>query len=95
VSLVDTLKRLVGRGREVAGDNAEKIHEAVDKAGGFIDEKTGGKYSDRIGKGTDAIKHAFPERGAAPGAPPAPAPTPVPEPPAEPTPPADPAPPQG
>jgi hypothetical protein len=83
MSLMDTLKGLVGKGKDVATENADKIHDAVDKAGGFIDEKTGGKYSDQIGKGAEAVKNAIPEQpaAAAPETPPAP---PAPEPPAEP-----------
>ncbi|MBY8857722.1 antitoxin [Nocardia sp. CA2R105] len=65
MSLMDTLKGLVGKGREVAAENADKIHGAVDKAGEFIDEKTGGKYSDQIGKGATALKNAIPEQPGA------------------------------
>ncbi|RDI61395.1 antitoxin [Nocardia pseudobrasiliensis] len=75
MSLMDTLKGLVGKGREAASENAEKVHGAVDKAGGFINEKTGGKYSDQIGKGADAIKNAIPEKDQ-PQTPPPPAPEP-------------------
>ncbi|MBF6334175.1 antitoxin [Nocardia transvalensis] len=91
MSLLDTLKGLVGKGRDAASENAEKIHGAVDKAGGYIDQKTGGKYSDKIEKGTGAIKKAVPEQqspGAqgqpAPPPPPPPAPAPPKEPPATP-----------
>nr|WP_221333090.1 antitoxin [Nocardia transvalensis] len=80
--MIDTLKGLVGKGRDAASENAEKIHDAVDKAGGFIDEKTGGKYSDKIGKGTDALKNAIPDKDQ-PGAAPEQTP-PAPEPPADP-----------
>jgi hypothetical protein len=62
MSLMETLKGLVGKGRDAVAENAEKVHDAVDRAGGFIDEKTGGKYSDQIGKGVDAVKNAIPER---------------------------------
>lgn len=79
MSLMDTLKGLVGLGKDAAAKNPDKVHEAVDKAGDFIDEKTGGKYSDQIGKGADAVKNAIPEHGQ-PETPPAPDP----EPPAEP-----------
>ncbi len=81
MSLMDTLKGLVGKGKDVAAQNAEKIESAVDKAGGFIDQKTGGKYSDKIDKGAEAVKNAIPEQGgagAAPEASPAPAPDPTP-----------------
>ncbi|WP_227984465.1 antitoxin [Nocardia spumae] len=92
MSLMDTLKGLMGKGRDVASENAEKIHGAVDKAGGFINEKTGGKYSDHIGKGTDAIKKSIPEQDGGT--------TPTPEPPQTPqtppaTPPQAPQPPEG
>ncbi|WP_280269855.1 antitoxin [Nocardia wallacei] len=88
MSLMDTLKGLVGKGRDAAAENAEKIHGAVDKAGSFIDEKTGGKYSDKIEKGTEKVKGAIPEQDKAPGGPgeatPPPPPPPAPEPPADP-----------
>lgn len=60
MSLVDTLKGLLGKGKEAVEQNADKINEAVDKAGTFIDEKTGGKYSDKIEKGKDAAKKVVP-----------------------------------
>ena len=63
MSLMDTLKGLVGKGRDAASQNAEKVHGGVDKAGSFINEKTGGKYSGQIDKGADAIKKQFPEQG--------------------------------
>lgn len=88
MSLIDTLKGLVGKGKEVAAQNAEKIESAVDKAGGLIDQKTGGKFSSQIDKGTEAIKGAIPADQAAaeaapaepaPAAPAEPAPEPAPE----------------
>ncbi|MFC4124616.1 antitoxin [Nocardia rhizosphaerae] len=60
MSIVDTLKGLLGKGKETVEQNADKINEAVDKAGTFIDEKTGGKYSDKIEKGKDAAKKVVP-----------------------------------
>ncbi|WP_433523265.1 antitoxin [Nocardia pseudovaccinii] len=75
MSLVDTLKGLVGKGRDAAAENADKIYDAVDKAGGFIDEKTGHKYTDKIGKVQEAAKKAVPTDHSA-SEPPAPAPKP-------------------
>ncbi|MFE3102858.1 antitoxin [Nocardia tengchongensis] len=66
---MDTLKGLVGKGKEVAAQNAEKIEQAVDKAGHVIDEKTGGKFSSQIGKGAEAVKNAIPTDTAAAEAP--------------------------
>ncbi|MGW4246688.1 antitoxin [Nocardia sp. NPDC004722] len=61
---MDTLKGLVGKGKEVAAQNAEKIEQAVDKAGHVIDEKTGGKFTSQIDKGAEAVKNAIPTDGA-------------------------------
>ncbi|WP_062994359.1 antitoxin [Nocardia mikamii] len=94
MSLMDTLKGLVGKGRDAASQNADKVHGAVDKAGGFVNEKTGGKYSDHIDKGTEAIKKNITQQGGN-------TPPPAPEPPAAPpqtppaTPPQAPQPPEG
>ncbi|MGX1809793.1 antitoxin [Nocardia sp. NPDC055321] len=86
MSLIDTLKGLVGKGKEVAAQNADKIENAVDKAGTFIDGKTGGKYSSQIEKGSEAVKNAIPADAAAPADAPAPAPEAAPEPAATPAP---------
>ncbi|MFE7796413.1 antitoxin [Nocardia sp. NPDC057440] len=68
MSLVDTLKGLVGKGKDAASKNAGKINEAVDKAGDFIDEKTKGKYSDKIEKGKEAAKKVVPPEQPGPQA---------------------------
>ncbi|WP_233608628.1 antitoxin [Nocardia stercoris] len=86
---MDTLKGLLDKGKETVEGNADKIHDAVDKAGSFIDEKTGGRYGEQIKKGTDAVKSAIPEPHAAAASAPEPAPSA-----SEPTPPTpEPAPP--
>ncbi|NLU82492.1 antitoxin [Rhodococcus sp. HNM0569] len=76
MSFADTLKSLIGKGQKAASDNADKIHGAVDKAAGFADDKTGGKYKDQIGKAADAVKKAVPdEEPPAGGSGPGPGPT--------------------
>jgi hypothetical protein len=67
MSLADSLKGLIGKGKEAASKNAGKINEAVDKAGDFIDEKTKGKYSDKIEKGKEAAKKVVPPDQQKPG----------------------------
>lgn len=50
-----------------AGENREKFAEYVDKAGDFIDEKTEGKYHDKVAKAKGAATSAytkFAEHGA-------------------------------
>ncbi|EOM77734.1 antitoxin [Rhodococcus rhodnii] len=85
----DSLDNLIGKGKKAATDNADKIHDAVDKASKFADDKTGGKYHEQIGKAAGAAKNAVPRDAAAePGGTETPAPeasapeTPAPEPPA-------------
>lgn len=68
MSLVDTLKGLLGKGKETVEQNADKINEAVDKAGTFIDDKTKGKYSDKIEKGKEAAKKVVPPQAGGPAA---------------------------
>ncbi|ABG96817.1 hypothetical protein OPAG_02507 [Rhodococcus opacus PD630] len=62
MSFVDTLKGLLGKGREAASQNADKVHGAIDKAADVADSKTGGKYSDKIDKAADAAKKAVPPK---------------------------------
>ena len=57
-----TLKGLVGKGKQLAAENSDKIEDVVDKAGDFIDDKTGGKYADKVDKAQDAAKKAIPDK---------------------------------
>ncbi|NUP29641.1 MAG: antitoxin [Nocardia sp.] len=68
MSLMDNLKNLVGKGQETAAKNSDKINQAVDKAGDFLDQKTKGKYSDKIQKGKEAARKVVPpEQPGGPG----------------------------
>ncbi|MFI5715443.1 antitoxin [Nocardia sp. NPDC051750] len=69
MSLMDNLKNLVGKGQEVAAKNSDKINQSVDKAGDFLDQKTKGKYSDKIQKGKEAARKVVPPEhpGGSPG----------------------------
>ncbi|MFD4291592.1 antitoxin [Rhodococcus sp. NPDC058505] len=61
MSLVDTLKGLFGKGQQYAAENADKVEGAIDKAGDFIDQKTGGKYAEHVDKAQDAAKKVIPK----------------------------------
>jgi MT0933-like antitoxin protein len=37
-------------------EHGAQISEGVDKAAGMVDDKTGGRYTDKIDKGADAAK---------------------------------------
>ena len=47
----------------LAGQHADKVEGAIDKAADVVDQKTGGKYSDRIDKGTEAAKGFLGDEG--------------------------------
>ena len=63
--------------------NPEQAGGAIDKVEDLVDERTGGKYSEQIDKGTDALREQLglpPEQSIPVPGEPAPGPTPVPEP---------------
>lgn len=62
MSFADSLKGLIGKGQKAAAENSDKIEQAVDKAGDFVDKKTGGKYADKVDKVQDAAKNAIPDK---------------------------------
>lgn len=60
LSVFDELKgkaeELKDKAASLVHDNADKLHEAVENVGDFVDEKTGGKYADKVDKAQDAAK---------------------------------------
>ncbi|QCB50257.1 antitoxin [Rhodococcus sp. PAMC28707] len=62
MSFADSMKGLIEKGQKAAAENSDKIEQAVDKAGDFVDKKTGGKYADQIDKVQDAAKNAIPDK---------------------------------
>ncbi|MCX2934820.1 antitoxin [Mycobacterium sp. CVI_P3] len=51
------LDKALGKTKQVLSENADKVEQAIDKAGDIIDEKTQGKYSGTVGKVADAAKN--------------------------------------
>ncbi|MBY3988852.1 antitoxin [Rhodococcus fascians] len=62
MGFADNLKGMVDKGKDLAAENADKIDDVVEKAGDFIDNKTGGKYADKIDKVQEAAKKAIPDK---------------------------------
>ncbi|MBY4400878.1 antitoxin [Rhodococcus fascians] len=62
MGFADNLKGMVDKGKNLAAENADKIDDVVEKAGDFIDNKTGGKYADKIDKVQEAAKKAIPDK---------------------------------
>lgn len=52
------LDKALGKTKEVLSENADKVGQAIDKAGDIIDEKTKGKYTSTVDKVQDAAKNA-------------------------------------
>ncbi|WP_282696056.1 antitoxin [Streptomyces sp. CC208A] len=63
MGLMDSLKAKLGPAKEKVADLAqqhgEKIDHGLDKAAKMVDEKTKGKYSDKIQSGTGKAKEAL------------------------------------
>lgn len=49
MGFLDKVKKLVG-------EHDEKIDQAVEKAGDIVDQKTAGKYSDKVDKAQDFVQ---------------------------------------
>ncbi|MET8576194.1 antitoxin [Streptomyces sp. NPDC005012] len=72
---LDNLKNKLGPAKDKVSDlasrNQDKIQQGIDKAARMADERTKGKYSDRIERGTgkakDAAARLAEERGGAHG----------------------------
>jgi ABC-type transporter Mla subunit MlaD len=47
---------LFDKAKELAGQHADKVGDAIDKVADVVDDKTGGKYADQIDKGAEAAK---------------------------------------
>ncbi|MFV2118818.1 antitoxin [Streptomyces sp. Act-28] len=91
MGFLDTLKTKIaparGKVSDLAQQHGDKIDQGIEKAARMVDQRTRGKYSDRIESGTVKARHAvdrLAQRDDGAGASPTPPPTP---PPAPPTPP--------
>ncbi|CAO0825282.1 hypothetical protein SMICM17S_12086 [Streptomyces microflavus] len=75
MGFLDNLKAKLGPAKEKVGDLAQqhggKIEQGLDKAARTVDQKTKGKYSDKIDTGSAQHDDAS-TRAAAPRTPPAP-----------------------
>jgi len=77
-------RRLVAKAKELVAKNDAKVKETLDKVAGVVDDKTKGRYTDKIEGAVAKTKEAvdkLPDRAsAAEGSEPAPAPGPEPGP---------------
>ncbi|MGN5238768.1 MULTISPECIES: Rv0909 family putative TA system antitoxin [unclassified Rhodococcus (in: high G+C Gram-positive bacteria)] len=73
MGFMDSVKGLLGKGKDYAAQNPDKAQGYIDKAGDAVDGKTGGKYAQHVDKAQDAAKkHLGATGNPAPGAQPGP-----------------------
>jgi hypothetical protein len=53
---MDQAKGLIEKGKTLAAEHPDKVNEAIDKAGDLADDKTGGKFADKVDSAQDAAK---------------------------------------
>lgn len=58
MGLLDKIKGMIG-------GNADKVKGGLEKAGDMVDDKTGGKFSDKIDMAEDKIAEALSDEGEA------------------------------
>jgi DNA-binding protein H-NS len=62
VGLTDRLNELKTKAQETVAEHSDQLHDAVGKAAAAADQRTGGKYSERIQKAgakADELVHAL------------------------------------
>ncbi|MGW4367719.1 antitoxin [Nocardia takedensis] len=55
-------KNLAGKAMDLARENADKLDPVIDKAGDLVDQKTDGKYADKVDSVQDAARKAIDEK---------------------------------
>jgi hypothetical protein len=59
---------LLDKAKALLGQHEEKVEGALDKVAEVVDDKTGGKHTDKIEKGVDAAKGFIGDDGDTPPA---------------------------
>ncbi len=59
------------KAKDALSDHPEQVDKGIDKIGDIADEKTGGKYADKVDQGQDAARDRLGQDPAVDPAPPA------------------------
>ncbi|MCX6400786.1 MAG: antitoxin [Propionibacteriales bacterium] len=59
MGLLDKFKGAKDKAVDAVAEHGDKIEAGIDKAADFVDDKTGGKYSDKIEGATSKAKDAL------------------------------------
>lgn len=57
------LDKFKKKATDLAGEHGDKAKDAIDKGADFVDEKTGGKYTDKIDTGAEKAKDLIEDLG--------------------------------
>lgn len=58
-----TAEDAASKAGDLVGEHGDKVKDGLDKAGEFVDEKTGRKHSDKINDGVDKAKDGLDKLG--------------------------------
>ncbi len=50
------IKDWFSKGKKAAAENKDAVKDGIDKAGDFVDDKTGGQHSEHVDKGQEVAK---------------------------------------
>ncbi len=67
-ALVAVATAAVSKAKEYARNNPSQASDTIDKVEGFVRDKAGPKYTDKVGQGSAALKRSLGLKGATPGA---------------------------
>lgn len=59
MSIIDKLKGAKDKAGDAVAEHGDQIEAGIDKVAGFVDDKTGGKFSDKIEGATGKAKEAL------------------------------------
>ena len=54
---------LADEAKKFAGEHSDQVKEGLEKAGDFVDEKTGNRFGDQIRKGEEQAENYLGDRG--------------------------------
>lgn len=63
MGLMDKFDEMKEKAKDQLGKHSDKTDDSVEKVGDKADEKTGGKYSDKVDKGRDMAKERLRNQG--------------------------------
>jgi hypothetical protein len=66
MGLTDKLKAVAKQAQDAVGEHADKLHDAVDSVGVAVNEKTQGKYAQKIAKVGEKTNEAIDKFGGSP-----------------------------